>query len=168
MESQCDVTATSLPSSSLAHFATAQKHFPSENQNQIFCYSYLVTEKDIDTFMHVNNANYMRFMEDARWDFITKNGYGLERVREERKGPVLLESHLRFRRELKNREWIHIYSQIHGRLNEKIYQLKQIVIKENGILSCEAMMTIGFFHTDERKLIAPPQIWLDAIGVVLE
>jgi len=150
-----------------AHYQTAKKHFSQESKNLIFSFHYFVTEKDIDTFMHVNNANYMRFMEDARWDFITKNGYGLEKVHQELKGPVLLESHLRFRRELKNREWIHIYSQIQGRLNEKIYQLKQLIVKDSGVLSCEANMTVGFFHTTERKLIIPPQIWLDAIGVVL-
>ena len=154
-------------STSSAHKETATRHFLSDNKNEIFCFSYFVTEKDIDTFMHVNNANYLRFMEDARWDFITKNGYGIEKVHKELQGPVLLETNIRFRRELKNREWIHIYSQVHTKLNEKIYQLKQIIVKDNGVLSCDAVMTIGFFHTVERKLIPPPKIWLDAIGIEL-
>ncbi len=41
-------------------------------------YDVLILESHLDTFGHVNNAAYLTLFEESRWDFITKNGYGLK------------------------------------------------------------------------------------------
>ena len=46
----------------------------------IFSYPLIIKEMDLDTFGHVNNARYLTLFEDARWDLITKNGYGLKKI----------------------------------------------------------------------------------------
>lgn len=61
-----------------------------------------ILEGHLDTFGHVNNASYLEILEEARWDLITRNGYGLDAVRRLGIGPVVLEAHLRFVRELHN------------------------------------------------------------------
>ena len=43
-------------------------------------YELLIHEAHLDTFGHVNNAKYLEVLEEARWDFITRNGYGLDEV----------------------------------------------------------------------------------------
>ena len=76
-----------------------------------FIYTLMIKENHLDTFGHVNNAAYLTLYEEARWDFITKNGYGLDVIQREQKGPVVLDVNLRFKRELKNRQLISIHSQ---------------------------------------------------------
>ena len=46
----------------------------------IFRYPLTILEKHLDSFGHVNNATYLHLYEEARWDFITKRGFGLARV----------------------------------------------------------------------------------------
>ena len=67
-------------------------------------YELLIHEAHLDTFGHVNNAKYLEVLEEARWDFITRNGYGLDEVVRTRIGPTILEINLRFQREIKNRQ----------------------------------------------------------------
>ena len=67
-------------------------------------YELLIHEQHLDTFGHVNNAAYLQILEEARWDLITRNGYGLDEVHRRRIGPVVLDVELRFRRELRNRQ----------------------------------------------------------------
>ena len=47
-----------------------------------FVYETLIRESHLDTFGHVNNATYLQLYEEARWELITRNGYGLAKVRE--------------------------------------------------------------------------------------
>ena len=54
-----------------------------------FSYPMLITEKHLDTFGHVNNAVYLELYEEARWDMITKNGWGLDKVIKEKIGPII-------------------------------------------------------------------------------
>jgi YbgC/YbaW family acyl-CoA thioester hydrolase len=133
--------------------------------NEIFKYRLQVLEKHLDSFGHVNNAVYLQILEEARWDFITKNGYGLDVIKKLQKGPVILEVKIKFKRELKNREWIDIHSQSIEPLNDKMYILKQEIIGSEGKVMTEAFFTVGFFDLKERKLIYPDSEWLKAIGL---
>ena len=62
-------------------------------------YRLLIVEHHVDSLGHVNNATYLALLEEARWDVITKNGYGFKEVQKERKGPVILDVMLKFQRE---------------------------------------------------------------------
>ena len=78
--------------------------------NLVFEYEVLIREMHLDSFGHVNNAAYVMLYEEARWDFITKNGFGLDYIQKQQAGPVILDLSVRFKRELKNREKIIIKS----------------------------------------------------------
>lgn len=127
-------------------------------------YRMLILEGHLDTFGHVNNAAYMEILEEARWDLITRNGYGLEEVQRSRVGPVVLEAHLRFARELRNRQavtirtWVESYS---GRVG----RLVQHVLDDAGEVCCSAQFTIGLFDLAARKLIRPTPEWVRALGL---
>ena len=127
-------------------------------------YRLLILEKHLDTFGHVNNASYLEILEEARWDLITRNGYGLEEVRRLRIGPVVLEAHLRFARELHNRQavtirsWLECYS---GRVGK----FAQQILDDAGELCCDAMFTIGLFDLTARRLIRPTPEWARALGL---
>lgn len=131
----------------------------------IFEYPVEILEHHLDSFGHVNNAAYVKLYEEARWDFITKNGYGLKRILELQQGPVILDLKVKFKRELKNRDRIVITSQVHEILNSRMIVLEQVMKREDGKVSSEALFTIGFFDMRARKLMDASSDWLRAVGV---
>ncbi len=132
---------------------------------QVFSYEVLINESHLDSFGHVNNAVYLELYEEARWDFITANGFGLDHIQKTKKGPVVLDLQVKFKREIKNREKIIIESQTKNLLNSKIMVLEQRMINKEGKVCSEAVFTVGFFDLNERKLIEAPPEWLHACGV---
>lgn len=55
---------------------------------QKFYYELTIKEHHLDTFGHVNNAVYLELFEEARWEFISENGYGLKKIQNEKKGQL--------------------------------------------------------------------------------
>lgn len=121
-----------------------------------------IRERHLDTFGHVNNAQYLMLFEEARWEMITSRGYGLKDVHETQIGTVVLECTVRFKRELVLREEITITTQVES-MNKKILVLKHELLKENGEVGAEAFFTMGCFDLRERKLVTPTEGWLKAI-----
>ena len=64
--------------------------------NTIFSYPIYIKESYLDTFGHVNNATYLTLLEEARWDLLNKNSYGLKKIQETGLGPTILEIKLSF------------------------------------------------------------------------
>lgn len=133
--------------------------------NTVFEYEVLIQEFHLDSFGHVNNAAYVMLYEEARWDFITKAGFGLDHILKNQMGPVILDLSVRFKRELKNRETITIRSTTKEILSPKIMVLEQLIITSNGKVASEAKFTIGFFDMKERKLVDATEDWMRAIGL---
>jgi YbgC/YbaW family acyl-CoA thioester hydrolase len=132
--------------------------------NKKFKYHIQIKESHLDTFGHVNNAAYLTILEEARWELITENGFGLKEVHERKKGPVILEVTLKFIKELKLREDIVIETFVE-KYEGKIGIIKQNIYKPDNVLGCEATFVFGFFDLVTRKLIEPTQDWLKAIGL---
>ena len=129
-----------------------------------FEYKTQILEHHLDSFGHVNNAKYLELFEMARWDFISKNGYGLKEIAQYRKGPIVLDVHCRYKRELVNRETITIVSTATEH-KQKIMRMSQTIIKETGEVAAEAEFTFGFMDLELRKMIHPTPEWLRAIGM---
>lgn len=132
-------------------------------ESAIYSYPMIIMETSLDLFGHVNNAAYMVFYEEARWDLITKNGYGFKKILETGIGPTLLEANVKFLKELHARDSIVIESQSFyferktGKINQKIMRA--------GEVCSTAEFTIGLFDMKERKLIVPTPYWFAAIGL---
>ena len=129
----------------------------------LFTYEMTILEHHLDTFCHVNNATYLQIYEEARWDFATKNGFGLERVRTEKVGPVIVEAHVYFRRELKNRDKIVIKSESTGMKNTFLMGMKQWIEKDDGEVASRLKIVVGLFDMEKRALIRPTEAWLNAM-----
>lgn len=136
----------------------------SETSGKIFETSFKILERDLDTFGHVNNATYLTFYEQARWQFIDDNGYGLKEIMVHKKGPVILEVNVKFKKEIKLRETIKITSQLKERRG-KVMIIHQKMINKHDEIASEADFTFGFFDLKERKLIDPTPEWLKAVGL---
>lgn len=128
-----------------------------------FEYRLLIRESHLDTFGHVNNATYLTLFEEARWELITRNGYGLQTVQSLKKGPVILEVSLKFMKEVKLREEILITTELLD-YEGLVGRMKQQMINAKGEVASEATFKFGLFDVKNRKLIPATPEWLKAIG----
>ena len=118
----------------------------------------------MDSFGHMNNAAYLVLFEEARWEFITRNGYGLKKVQELQQGPIVLELNLKFRKEITLREKIKITVEL-LETKKKISRFRQAMIKEDGTVATELELIFGLFDLRTRRLIEPTPEWKKAIGL---
>jgi acyl-CoA thioester hydrolase len=132
--------------------------------NFIHEYPILIRESHIDTLGHMNNATYLQLYEEARWQLITERGYGIEKIKETKQGPVILEVTVKFLSEITLREKIKITTELID-YNKKIGRLVQKMVKEDGTIGSEAMFVFGLFDLKSRKLIEPSGDWKYAVGM---
>jgi acyl-CoA thioester hydrolase len=121
-----------------------------------------IQESHIDTFGHVNNAVYLQLFEDARWELVSRHGYDLNYIKKTQQGPVVLEAHLKYVREVQLLEKVVITTKLLN-YRKKIGELEQTLFKENGTIGCEANFVFGLFDMRDRKLINPTLEWMNAI-----
>ena len=133
-------------------------------KNPEFTSSFLVREAHLDTFGHVNNATYFQLFEQARWDIITANGFGIAEIQKCKQGPILLDAQIKFLKELRLRETITIRTRAHP-FEGKVSKIVQEMIRPDGSVACEASFTVGFFDLAARRLIPPSSDWLRALGL---
>lgn len=131
-------------------------------ENRIFTYEIIIKEHHLDTFGHVNNATYLQLYEEARWELITENGYGLQKVKETGLGPIILEINIRFLKEIRLREVVKIHSQTTN-YDSKIGTIKQWMVDSKGNVCSEATFKFGLFDTKNRKMVSANDDWLKAI-----
>ena len=110
----------------------------------------------------MNNATYLTLFEEARWELITKNNYGLTRIKETGLGPTILEAKIRYLRELKVRDEIVIETQLIS-YEKKIAKLTQKMLRGKEEC-CVADFTFALFDLKQRKLVLPTADWLRALG----
>jgi acyl-CoA thioester hydrolase len=135
--------------------------------NPIHEYTLKILEQHLDTFGHVNNATYLALYEEARWDLLNKNNSGIEEILKHKIGPVLLDLHLTFKAELKNREEIKIISQARTKMkNQYVMVLDQKMLKSSGKTASILELSVGLMNLETRKLIIPTAEWKKALGVV--
>ena len=124
----------------------------------------VVGSHHLDMFEHVNNAAYLQIFEQARWDFISRNGYGPDQVRARRLGPTILQVTLRFKREVRAGEKLRIVSRT-TEYRGKLGRLAQEMFLESGESACAAEFVFGLFDLDARRLVRPTPEWLKAVGL---
>ena len=123
-----------------------------------------ISESQLDSFGHLNHARYFELFEQSRWDIITERGFGIDVIRRTKTGPVILEASAKFLRELAPREEVIIRSELIS-YEKKIGKFRQLMIKANGEVACEATFTFGLFDIERRRLIDPTPEWAYAVGL---
>jgi acyl-CoA thioester hydrolase len=132
-------------------------------KTKVHTYPIMIKEGYLDFYGHVNNALYLTLFEEARWDLITGNGYGAEKIVAAGLGPVILEASLKFLKELRLRDKIIIESQALS-YEGKIAKMTQKMLRGDEVC-CSAEFTFGLFDLKQRKLVLPTPEWLKGIGV---
>lgn len=127
-------------------------------------YKLTVLETMLDFMGHVNNAMYLELFEEARWDFITRNGYGYNKIQETQKGPIILEVNLKYLKELSLREEITIVTELLS-YKGRAGSLSQKILKSSGEVAAEAVFVFGLLDINLRSLILPTPDWAAAVGL---
>lgn len=127
-------------------------------------YPITVLEQHLDAYGHVNHVDYISFFEQARWDMVHSAGCGLDYVKATGVGPVVLEIQTRFRKELRLRQRVKIRSQM-IRWRSKMGVIEQVIVDDDGVVYCEAEITLGMFDLKHRSLVSADPQWAKALGV---
>jgi acyl-CoA thioester hydrolase len=126
-------------------------------------YEYCVTVRgyELDSFNHVNNAVYLNYLEQARWEVFRESG-SLEYLNEHKILPAAIETNIRYVREAKLFNSLRIKTRV--TTDEPYLLFKHVIyIEETGKVSCKATNKI-LFLTLERQPTDIPRYVRERLG----
>ncbi len=110
---------------------------------------------ELDVLGHLNQAVYLQHAEHARWECLQAAGIGQEKLRASRVGPVVLETTISYRRELRGGDEVRISCEFEWGTG-KTFRIHQQTRKLDDTLSAEIQVICGLMDLDARKLLADP------------
>jgi acyl-CoA thioester hydrolase len=128
-------------------------------------YLFTVQETDLDLYGHVNNATYLKFLEQARWSIVRNKGFSADEILKNQIGPVVLEVNLKFLKEISCGQKMIVKSELIEQ-KEIIGKIRHQIISNQDSLHCEALITFGLFDLKLRKLIPPTDKWKICLGLL--
>jgi acyl-CoA thioester hydrolase len=110
---------------------------------------------ELDSLGHVNQAEYLRYAEHARWEFLRLAGVGVDTLAAAGIAPVALENTIRYRRELRAGDEVDVTCAfVLGR--GRTFQIDQEMRRTDGVLAAEFTATGGIMDLKERRLLSDP------------
>ena len=119
---------------------------------------------ELDALGHVNQAVYHQYAELARQAAVEAAGGHFDDLVAGGIAPVLLESHVVYRRELRGRDVVDVSCDTKFGTG-KTFRMEQSITKTDGTLAAEITCTVGMMDLAARRLVADPRAALEAIGV---
>lgn len=114
---------------------------------------------ELDTQGHLNNAVYHQYGEHARWEYVRAAGISVDTLRAAGIGPIILESTIRFRRELRSGDKVAV-SCLFLWGEGKTFRAAQEFHTEDNDLIAELTSVCGLIDLQSRRLLADPgQHW---------
>ncbi|MEU6998076.1 acyl-CoA thioesterase [Nonomuraea sp. NPDC046570] len=115
---------------------------------------------DTDGQGHLNSAVYHSYAEHARWCHLRSTGTLPEELRATGVGPVFLESTIRFRREIRAGETVHV-SVVYDWPDSagKTFVIRQEFVVD-GTVAAELDSVCGLLDLATRRLVPDPRVRL--------
>ncbi|MEV0338990.1 acyl-CoA thioesterase [Nocardia sp. NPDC050713] len=110
---------------------------------------------ELDTQGHLNQAVYLQYAEHARWELLRAAGVAQDKLVEAGVGPVVLETNIKYFRELRGGDEVTISCEF-AWTEGKIFRMRQQIRKLDGTVSAEVAVVGGLLDLAERKLVADP------------
>jgi acyl-CoA thioester hydrolase len=110
---------------------------------------------ELDIQGHLNQAVYLQYAEHARWEFLRAAGVTPDRMQAARRGPVVLETTIRYRSELRAGDEVDVTCAFEWG-GGKTFRLLQEFRKTDGTLAAEVTAVGGVLDLDARRLVADP------------
>ncbi|NIH85287.1 thioesterase family protein [Amycolatopsis granulosa] len=133
-------------------------------QREPFRVEIKVRHYELDTLGHLNHAVYHSYGEVARTEALDQAGGAA--LREQQLAPVLLESHIVFRREIRAGETVYVGCAAKFGTG-KTFHMTNDLHKADGTLAAEITCTLGLMDLRRRKLVDDPRGHFERAGVDL-
>ncbi|MEU6559557.1 acyl-CoA thioesterase [Nocardia nova] len=110
---------------------------------------------ELDVNGHLNQAVYHQYAEHARWELLRAAGLVPDKMQLSGLGPVVLESTVKYRRELHLCDEITITCECRWG-DGKVFWMDQQIRKLDGTVSAEVSVVLGLMDLRARKLVPNP------------
>lgn len=121
-----------------------------------FEYFLTVRGYELDSFNHANNAVYLNYLEQARWEIFRETGT-LEYLTEHQILPATIEISIRYIRELKFFDEVLIRTQVAA--EEPYLAFKHVAyIAKTRKISCKSTTRVLFLTHDRRSINVPEYV----------
>ncbi|MET8131368.1 MULTISPECIES: acyl-CoA thioesterase [unclassified Streptomyces] len=111
---------------------------------------------ETDVQGHLNQSVYLQYAEHARWSMLHAAGISQAKLADRRVGPVVLETTIRYRRELLAGDEVEVTCAfIWG--EGKSFRMEQTIRKADGTVSAEITAVCGLMDLTERRLLPGPR-----------
>lgn len=123
-----------------------------------------VRHYELDTLGHLNHAVYHQYAEVARLEWFESVGGGGNGVVDSEVSPVMLETRVRFRRELRAGDEVDISCEVSFG-EGKTFRMDSKIHKLDGTLAAEVEGVFGVMDLRQRKLVDSPLEAFRAAGI---
>ena len=110
---------------------------------------------ELDLNGHLNQAVYLQYGEHARWELFRAAGLSPEGLLAARIGPVVLETTIRYRRELRDGDEVTV-SCAFSFGDDRTFDVSQDIRLLDGTLAAQLTSVGGLLSLDERRLVDDP------------
>lgn len=131
--------------------------------DQEFATRITVRGYETDSQGHLNQAVYLQYAEHARWEYLRAAGIRQTDLVAEGIGPVVLETTVKYLRELRAGDSVEVGCSFTWR-DGKTFQVVQRLVREDGVLAAEITGVGGILDLTERRLVADPREPLRALA----
>lgn len=114
-----------------------------------------VRSYEVDMNGHLNHANYHRYGEHARSEHLRAAGCSMQRMVEAGTGLVLLETHVRFLRELRHGDEVEVDSRLEFGAG-KTFRIEHTIARDDGVVAAEIACVLGVLDATTRRLLPDP------------
>lgn len=121
----------------------------------VFSVPITVRGYELDTQGHLNQAVYIQYSEHARWELLAAAGIQQNALVESGIGPVALEVNAKYLRELRGGEQVDVTCEF-AWTEGKVFQIKQQIVKKDGTVCADIVVTGGIMDLRARKLVPNP------------
>lgn len=111
---------------------------------------------ETDVLGHLNQAVYLSYAEHARWSLLEAAGLSQNLLIGRGVGPVVLETTIRYLRELTAGDEADVTCAFEWR-DGKTFRVRQTITKTDGTPSAEIVAVLGVMDLKRRKLVANPR-----------
>jgi len=114
-----------------------------------------VRSYELDVNAHVNHAVYHQYGEHARAEHLAAAGCSFERLARDGMGFVMLETHVRFLRELRAGQEVDVDSRL-GFGAGRTFTIEHTIRGTDGVVASELSGRFGLIDATTRRLVADP------------
>ncbi|MFM9371478.1 acyl-CoA thioesterase [Streptomyces sp. Da 82-17] len=130
---------------------------------EVFSVPVTVRGYETDVQGHLNQAVYLQYAEHARWSLLQAAGIRQNDLVEKGVGPVVLETTIRYLRELHAGDEVTVDCVFHWG-EGKSFRITQTIRKADGTVSAEVSGVGGLMDLKARRLVPAPQEYFRALA----